>query len=89
MKKALFILLVSIFLFSVAFSATNVSLGKSYVISPDPDPGYSDPDGTKFTDGSANFSWGDMVGFQNLEVNPTVTIKINKNNLFILYTFVL
>ena len=78
MKKVFFVLLISILFFSFALAAENVSLGKSYVISPAPDPNYSDPEGIKFTDGSANFSWGDMVGFQNLEVNPTVTIDLGE-----------
>ena len=78
MKKALFLLLVSICLAGLVFAGTNVSLGKSYVISPDPAPNYSDPEGKKFTDGSANFSWGDMVGFQNLETNPVVTIDLGE-----------
>jgi len=53
-----------------------VSAGKAYTLSPDPAPNYPDPDNAKLTDGSANFSWGDMVGFNNPATNPTIVIDL-------------
>lgn len=53
----------------------NVAEGKTYTLSPEPSPNYPDP-GTKLTDGSANFSWGDMVGLENPENNPVITVDL-------------
>lgn len=78
MKKAILFMLVAVFLVGSLFSGTNVSAGKSYALSPEPAVNYSDPDGTKFTDGAANFSWGDMIGFQNTETNPFVIIDLEE-----------
>ncbi|MCC6311120.1 MAG: DUF4434 domain-containing protein [Trueperaceae bacterium] len=46
----------------------DVVAGRGYVLTPGPSGTYLDPDaatGGKLTDGSANFAWSDMVGWQS------------------------
>jgi hypothetical protein len=54
----------------------DVAAGKVYTLSLEPDANYPDPDGAKLTDGSANFSWGDMVGFNNPPTNPIIVVDL-------------
>ena len=74
-KKGILLLLalmVVSFMFAGEF---NVSAGKTYTLSPEPNPNYADT-GTKLTDGSFNFSWGDMVGWENPVANPTIVVDL-------------
>lgn len=48
---------------SVLKGSEVLSLGKAYTVDPTAHPSY--PSNGKLTDGSANYSWGDMVGWQN------------------------
>ena len=57
-------------------NAEIVSVGKPYVLIPVPSDAYPDPDGTKVTDGSALYSWGDMIGFDGPSINPTAIIDL-------------
>ncbi|MEW6227878.1 MAG: discoidin domain-containing protein [Bacillota bacterium] len=57
---------------------TNMSLGRSYTYSMPPMGNYTDPKGSKLTDGSFKFSWGDMVGWADVKQNPVVTIDLGK-----------
>ena len=58
---------------SVSRKGELVSSGAGYTVSPSPDPKYPDPAGKKLTDGSANWSWNDMVGWSN-PVQPIVIV---------------
>ncbi len=64
-------------MFVAALFAGNfvVSSGKMYTLFPEPNPNYPDP-GQKLTDGSFQFSWGDMVGWENPASNPTIVIDL-------------
>ncbi len=60
----------------------NLSLGKPYTITPLPSPKYPDPHLKKLTDGRANFSWGDMVGWR-LPASPIqITIDLGEVKSF-------
>jgi hypothetical protein len=75
LRKGLFLLLVLLVTSFVIAGEFNVSAGKTYTLSPAPNPNYADP-GTKLTDGSFNFSWGDMVGWENPPANPVITVDL-------------
>lgn len=52
---------------SVLYQGRNIVAGRGYALTPGPSGTYLDPDaaaGGKLTDGSANFAWSDMVGWQ-------------------------
>lgn len=57
-----------------------ISIGDSYSIKPTADPAY--PDDNKLTDGSANYSWGDMVGWKNPPEPIEITIDLGEVNSF-------
>lgn len=75
-KTILTLLVLAVAAFGFA-SEFNVASGKTYTLSPAPAENYADT-GTKLTDGSYNFSWGDMVGFENPASNPTVVVDLGE-----------
>jgi len=81
MIKKSMLLMVAVMVLGIALGAAafaddfNVAAGKTYTLSPEPAANYPDP-AAKLTDGSANFSWGDMVGFNNPASNPTITVDL-------------
>lgn len=75
LKKAVLVVFVLFAVSLILGNGFNVSQGKPYTLSPDPSANYPD-DGTKLTDGSANFAWGDMVGFDSPATNPTIVIDL-------------
>lgn len=58
--------------------AVRVSVGKPYSLVPEPSETYGDPDNTKVTDGSYEYAWGDMIGFDTPAINPTVVIDLGE-----------
>ncbi len=56
----------------------NVALGKSYTLEPAPSEGYPDPEGVKLTDGSYEYTWGDMVGIPDPTTNPVVIVDLGE-----------
>ncbi|MBN2219164.1 MAG: hypothetical protein JW697_02685 [Kosmotogaceae bacterium] len=77
LKKGIIVLLALLVASLVLAGEFNVSAGKTYTLSPEPNPNYADP-GNKLTDGSFNFSWGDMVGWENPGANPTVVVDLGE-----------
>ena len=63
---------------TVTAEAVNVALGKSYTIEPTPSEAYPDDGGTQLTDGSFEYSWGDMVGIADPAINPVVVIDLGE-----------
>jgi hypothetical protein len=59
-----------------------ISLGSVYSISASPDSRYPDPEGKKLTDGSANWSWNDMVGWRNPTQPIVVTLDLGQSEPF-------
>ena len=56
-----------------------ISLGSTYSISIAPDSRYPDPGGKKLTDGSANWSWSEMVGWRYLTYPVTITLDLGQS----------
>jgi len=75
LKKGIVVLLALLVASLVLAGEFNVAAGKTYTLSPEPNPNYADP-GSKLTDGSFNFSWGDMVGWENPAANPTIVVDL-------------
>jgi len=67
---------------SVSKNGEIVSSGKPYTISPNPNPKYPDKDGVKLTDGSANWSWNNMVGWSNPVKPITVVLDFGESTAF-------
>jgi len=68
--KALSVLAATAFLAAPALAQTdtfNLAAGQAVEASRAPADAYPDPDGLKLTDGSFEFSWDDMVGFEGPE----------------------
>ncbi len=57
----------------------NVALGKTYSLQPAASEAYPDPDGTKLTDGSYAYAWGDMVGIADATFNPVVVVDLGEH----------
>lgn len=56
----------------------NVALGKGYTIEPVPSEAYPDDGGVQLTDGSYEYTWGDMVGFADPTSNPVVVVDLGE-----------
>lgn len=56
----------------------NVSLGRPYVLTPEPSQAYPDDGGVQVTDGSYEYTWADMIGFDTPPENPTVVIDLGE-----------
>jgi len=67
---------------TVSRDGAPISPGVEYTISPEPNPKYRDADGKKLTDGRANWSWNDMVGWQNPIGPITVVVDLGKKMPF-------
>src|SRR5690606_22530072 len=56
----------------------DVASGKQVAASRAPADGYPDPDGLKLTDGSFEFAWGDMVGWEGPD---TISLVIDLGSI--------
>lgn len=59
-------------------AAVNVALGKSYTLEPAPAEAYPDDGAAQLTDGSYEYSWGDMVGIADPTSNPFVVLDLGE-----------
>ncbi|HOO33358.1 MAG TPA: hypothetical protein PK466_07650 [Thermotogota bacterium] len=53
----------------------NLAAGMPYFMTPEPSTAYPD-EGEKVTDGSYAYSWADMIGFKDIEENPTIILDL-------------